>query len=149
MRFLSVSLFCMLCFSCVTTNSNSQKAPREEIIGLEGMSVEFIQAQWGEPDAKFPLAAGQSLKYNNVFVKDEDPFTGENADRNCVIKLEVDAEGLVADWDYEACQSIKMAADEKIAEGSVMDAAAEGQTGGTVSEDAVDQESLEMIPLTP
>jgi hypothetical protein len=149
-RFIFTGLFSLLFLSCVSTSS--QKELREEIVGLDGMAVEFIKTQWGEPDSQVPSADGQRLAYEGIFIKDEDPFTGENADRFCEVKLKVDAEGLVTDWSYEACEFVNKEKKEQVAEGVSLDPE---PTDGELeqsdpSADAADpDDKLEMLPLTP
>ena len=141
----------MLCLSCVSTSS--KKELRDEIVGLDGMAVEFIKTQWGEPDSKRSAAGGQSLTYEGVFIKDEDLFTGENADRFCEVKLNVDAEGLVSDWSYDACEFVNKGTKEQVAEGKTSDEESsdgELEEGREPSVDAAAQDDkLEMLPLTP
>lgn len=143
MRFFFVGLSSLLFLSCVSTNS--QSGGREEIIGLEGMAVEFIKTQWGEPDSQFPAAGGQSLAYEDVYIKDEDPFTGENADRFCEVKLKVDAEGLVIDWSYEACEFVNKDRKEQIAGDVQQDSEPSLDEGKEVD----NSDKLEILPLNP
>lgn len=86
--------------ACVTSSSRSH---RQEILGLEEMSLEYIQMQWGEPDYDLPRRTGRTVKFEKIHTRDEDPVSNEVTERVCVIRLEIDKDGLVEKWDYEAC----------------------------------------------
>ena len=144
-RLFFVGLSSLLFLSCVSTRS--QQRGREEIVGLEGMALEFIKTQWGEPDTDLSSAGGQSLAYEGIYIKDEDPFTGENADRICQVQLKVDAEGLVEDWSYEACEFVNKEKKDQIAGGEVSDADQENTEPSV--DDTAEEDNLEMLPLTP
>jgi len=86
--------------ACVTSLSKSY---RQEITGLEEMSLEYIEIQWGAPDYNLPKRNGRTVKFENIFTRDEDPVSSLVTERICVIRLEIDKDGLVEKWDYESC----------------------------------------------
>lgn len=85
--------------ACVSSSSSA----RQEILGLEEMSFEYIQTQWGEPDYNLPRRAGRTVKFEKIQTSDQDPVTGHVTERVCTIRLDIDREGLVEKWDYESC----------------------------------------------
>jgi hypothetical protein len=86
--------------ACVSSSSSSG---RQEILGLEEMSLEYIQMQWGNPDYKLPRRTGQTVKFEKILTRDQDPVTGHVTEQLCTIRLDIDREGLVEQWDYETC----------------------------------------------
>ncbi|MFW7379970.1 MAG: hypothetical protein ACOH5I_14245 [Oligoflexus sp.] len=94
---LVASIFCA---SCVTSSSKSE---RQEISGLEEMSLEYIETQWGKPDYNLPTRKGRTVKFEKINTRDVDPVSNYVTERICIIRLEIDQEGLVEQWDYESC----------------------------------------------
>jgi hypothetical protein len=95
-----ILLLACLLSACVTSSSTSG---RQEITGLEEMSLEYIQGQWGEPDYSLPKRTGRTVKFEKIYTRDEDPVSNMVTERICIIRLEIDKDGLVEQWDYESC----------------------------------------------
>lgn len=97
------SAFTLVVLACQTT-APSPKVYRNEIMGLEGMANSFVKSEWGEPDESAKKDKKETVKYKDVLIQDEDLMTGTIVDRICVVKLELDDEKLVTDWEYENCE---------------------------------------------
>lgn len=80
---------------------------RKEIIGLEEMSLEYIQTMWGAPDQSVPAGKGKIVRFKDIRSEDEDPITGAVAVKYCDIRLDVNERQLVETWTYEVCRPKK------------------------------------------
>ncbi|MES2744111.1 MAG: hypothetical protein V4655_01735, partial [Bdellovibrionota bacterium] len=81
-----------LSISCTTTSSSGpgntgSSDGRREIIGLEEMSLEYIQTLWGQPDQSIPAGKGKLVRFKSIRTEDEDPITGAVKVKSCDVKL--------------------------------------------------------------
>lgn len=80
---------------------------RREIVGLEEMSLEYIETLWGKPDQNIPAGKGRTVRFKDIRTEDENPITGAVAVKFCDIRLEVNEKQLVQTWLYETCRAQK------------------------------------------
>ncbi len=104
-----VGIFLLLT-SCTTTAANdvlavSSGKERKEMTGLEDMSLEYIKAQWGEPDADVAKGDGRVIHYKNIKSQDLDAVEGDSNVKSCLIRLDLNKDLLVTGWEYESCRS--------------------------------------------
>ncbi|RYZ71078.1 MAG: hypothetical protein EOP09_05165 [Proteobacteria bacterium] len=100
-----------LSISCTTTSSSGpgntgSSDGRREIIGLEEMSLEYIQTLWGQPDQSIPAGKGKLVRFKSIRTEDEDPITGAVKVKSCDVKLDVNEKQLVTTWAYEVCRPV-------------------------------------------
>lgn len=105
---LSLPLFLNAC----ATGSGSSGAAggsdgRREIVGLEEMSLEYIQTLWGAPDQNIPAGKGRTVRFKDIRTENEDPITGAIAVKYCDVRLDVNERQLVQTWVYETCRATK------------------------------------------
>jgi|GEM_PF-6033055 hypothetical protein len=100
LSFVSVLLGCMAC----TTAPGISREERQEMTGLEEMSLEYIQSRWGEPDSQVPKAEGRTVRYKNIRSEDEEPVSRRVSVKYCDVRLELTKDLLVTAWEYENCR---------------------------------------------
>ena len=93
--------------ACTTVSSDNASKYRSELNGLEEMSFEYIESQWGKPDYELPTRSGKVLKYQQILGVDVDPVDASKSERLCTIRLELDKESIVTAWSYEECVDLK------------------------------------------
>ncbi len=91
--------------SCTTLSSDSAPAAanRQEIVGLIDMAYEYVEQEWGKPDYDLPKTNGRTVKFEGVKTVDTDLETGGSVVKLCRVKLDINQEGLIENWDYEDC----------------------------------------------
>lgn len=106
-----IPLLLIFSSACSTTSGSGGflggSNERKEIVGLEEMSLEYIQTLWGEPDQNVPSGKGRTVRFKNIRAEDEDPISGAVAVKYCDVKLEVNERQLVSSWNYEVCRPQK------------------------------------------
>jgi hypothetical protein len=85
---------------------NGSSEERQEMTGLEEMSLEYIKTKWGEPDTNIPKGDGRVVHYKNIRSQDEDPVTRIVKVKNCAVRLDLTKELLVKSWEYENCKVV-------------------------------------------
>ncbi len=84
--------------------SSADEGGRKEIVGLEEMSIEYIETLWGKPDSVTPTATGKTVRFKNIRAEDEDPINDKVVVKYCDVRLDVNAKQLVQSWQYETCR---------------------------------------------
>ncbi|MBC7661859.1 MAG: hypothetical protein H7249_19375 [Chitinophagaceae bacterium] len=101
--------FTLLASACTTVSGDgNSSAPsggeRKEIVGLEEMSLEYIQTSWGTPDSNVPAGEGRTVRFKNIRTEEEDPITEKIEIKICDIRLDINKAQLVQSWQYETCR---------------------------------------------
>lgn len=78
---------------------------RQEMTGLEDMSVEYIESVWGKPDAEQAAPKGKTLLFKDIHTKDSDPLLNKVEQKRCDIRLLIGPDDVVSSWTYENCRS--------------------------------------------
>ena len=107
----SIALGIVLCgiAACSTLGGGSNASSgvdRQEMTGLEEMSLEYIKSKWGEPLTNVPKGDGRVVRYSDIHSQDEDPITRAVIAKLCDIRLDLTKELLVKAWDYENCRVV-------------------------------------------
>ena len=102
----SLHIVTLLATACTTVPGIGSRNgdDRKEIIGLEEMSLEYIQTLWGTPDANVPAGDGRTVRFKNIRADDEDPISGKIEVKFCDVRLDVNRQQLVKTWQYESCR---------------------------------------------
>lgn len=100
--------FVVLASACTTTSGGgaagrTADGERKEIIGLEEMSLEYIQTLWGKPEQNLPAGEGRTVRFKSIRTETEDPITEKVEIKHCDVLLNIDKRQLVSKWQYESC----------------------------------------------
>lgn len=97
-----------LATACSTTSGGipgvNADGERREIVGLEEMSLEYIQSLWGKPDQNVPAGDGRTVRFKDIRTENEDPITEKVEVKYCDVLLDIDSRQLVKKWQYESCR---------------------------------------------
>lgn len=97
-----------LASACTTTGGDgagrTADGERKEIIGLEEMSLEYIQTLWGKPEQNLPAGDGRTVRFKSIRTETEDPITEKVQIKHCDVLLNIDKRQLVSKWQYESCR---------------------------------------------
>ncbi|RYZ57428.1 MAG: hypothetical protein EOP07_09920 [Proteobacteria bacterium] len=77
---------------------------RKEIVGLEEMSLEYIETLWGKADQNLPAGDGRTVRFKGIRTENEDPITEKVDVKYCDVRLDLDKRQLVRKWQYETCR---------------------------------------------
>ncbi|RYZ67321.1 MAG: hypothetical protein EOP09_11230 [Proteobacteria bacterium] len=99
-----VTFLVAACTTAPGVGNSSSSDERKEIVGLEEMSLEYIQTLWGTPDANVPAGQGRTVRFKNIRAEDEDPITEKVEVKYCDVRLDINSQQLVQSWQYEGCR---------------------------------------------
>lgn len=100
----AVLLVGCLAAACTTVPGIGSSNERREIVGLEEMSLEYIESNWGTPDSNTPHGEGRTARYKSIRTETEDPISGNVDVKQCDIRLELNNKMIVTSWEYESCR---------------------------------------------
>lgn len=104
---LNASLPILSCATGSSLSGGKASGERREIVGLEEMSLEYVQTLWGSPDQNVPAGKGRTVRFKNIRTEDENPITGVILVKYCDVRLDVNDRQLVQSWLYEICRGQK------------------------------------------
>lgn len=100
----SAATLLIVCVACTTVPGKGNSSDRREIVGLEEMSLEYIESSWGAPDSNTPRGDGRTVRFKNIRAETEDPISGRVDVKQCDIRLDLNNKQLVTSWEYENCR---------------------------------------------
>ncbi len=100
----AITATALLSLASCTTLTSAINTERQEIVGLHGISLDYLEQEWGKAESTIAAPDGTKiLMYEKVKTTTIDPLSDAETNHSCTIKIILDTEGLVKDWEHARC----------------------------------------------